>query len=253
MPVITLSGYYLTLEGVRTRVKSVLKEDNDIDDLVDMRINDATQLICRELLPNSLLVPPKEYTWTAATAESTVTLPDRTMRIASITDLSEDRRVVVETTPTELLQRFRSGDMETRNPYYFAQVGRNYDPSFTSITVTTPKDRSIIFDSLFTSQDFEVLLYVEHPLLVQDEAPILLDPPFHSLVVDGALLELAEYTGESIGDFEKKLRRFELRLKRAKKRINDEFAMPVVKGSMNYPHEVDRIQTIPRALGPRFP
>ena len=249
---VTLGTYQLTLGDVRTRVKSVVKED-DIDDLIDSRINDSVQLICREILPSALLAPPKTYTWTTSESAPTQAIPDKVMKIASITSLDDDRRSVWQTTPTELLQKHRCYPMNNDTPYYFAEVGRNFDPSLTSWFDNTLNNRVIIFDTVFPVTNFEVLYYVDHYKLIEDTSVIHLDPSYHSLVTDGALLELAEYTGETVAEFEKKMRRFERRLRQAQKRMNDQFAMSVVKGSGYMSHEVDRIREIPRATGPRFP
>jgi hypothetical protein len=236
---------FFTLGDIKSRVKAKLSEDSDIDDYIEDWANTVVQWITVEF-PQPSLLSDGEDEIRGDGINRIFDLPADFYQMVSLKQPIRSQLGLEEVSPKQLAEQFEVfTPIPVRFPDYYCLVGRKGIVTKAESFSAVPAMR-IKFDSIPNgpvvgppAQDpdiFRYFYYKLHHKLTDDNHPIFLPPEYHSLVVDGVLLEAAEHTGINEVDYDRKERKWFRRLRRAYKNRTMKANLPVIRGDF----EIDR-------------
>ncbi|MHA1962712.1 MAG: phage adaptor protein [Candidatus Thorarchaeota archaeon] len=223
---------FFTLGDIKRQVRQKIKEDTDVDDIIEDWANIVVQYICTEFPPPSLISDGDDTLTPAdAISDQIWALPADLQFVYRIRETTTPWDTLIYKSPSDFHEKFDiTTPTITETPDYYTIVGRA--PTLAeSKLVSAIAPLRIKFDSIPNSTDiFQILYQKLHTKLTDDLQPIYLPPEWHGLVIEGVMLEAAEFTGVNTSDYERKERKWNRRLRRAYKSRNQNPDNLVVMG-----------------------
>lgn len=224
---------FLTLGDIQRQVRLKLGEDVDLDATITDWANTVVQFITVEFPQPSLLSDGEDQIVGNGTARI-FSLPIDFHKMVSMKQPSRSQLGLEEVSVKQLAEQFEVFDpIPVRDPDYYTIVGRkgtfDADEPLSAINPLRIK-----FDAIPTDGSiFRFFYYKLHHKLSLETHPILLPPEYHSLVVDGVLLEAAEFVGVNDADYNRKERKWFRRLKQVYKRRHEHPNRVLIKGDFD--------------------